>query len=318
MLRARRMSASLRGRECRDRARRGRARARCHEARCTARRIARRDRRPPRADADVRVVRVDRPAVAALADDETEVAEQAELVRDGGLPIPTRPRARDRASSRGGAPGYARLGVASACIASATWRAVSASMLAAATALDTVAHRRNDCMTRCSGDVRLRSAVSRYVSRVAIDPRVDIGTSTSKVADLERSLAFWNGVLGFEVTQRMGDRRSSCPPAGIPPHRAQHVGVEEWTVAARGTPVSSVAIRYPDWRELAGAAGASWLRIPLEAHLTTKISEAICAIRTERRVYHDRSARGRGGRRRGARDVQRPRPRGAAQEAGDG
>ena len=35
-----------------------------------------------------------------------------------------------------------------------------------------------------------------------IDPRVGIGHVHLKVADLDRALAFYHGVLGFEVTQR--------------------------------------------------------------------------------------------------------------------
>ena len=38
-----------------------------------------------------------------------------------------------------------------------------------------------------------------------LNPRVDIGHVHLKVADLERALAFYHGVLGFEITQRMGD-----------------------------------------------------------------------------------------------------------------
>ena len=37
-----------------------------------------------------------------------------------------------------------------------------------------------------------------------IDPRVDIGHVHLKVADLDRALAFYHGVLGFEIVQRMG------------------------------------------------------------------------------------------------------------------
>ena len=37
-----------------------------------------------------------------------------------------------------------------------------------------------------------------------IDPRVEIGHVHLKVADLERALDFYCGVLGFELTQRMG------------------------------------------------------------------------------------------------------------------
>jgi catechol 2,3-dioxygenase len=40
--------------------------------------------------------------------------------------------------------------------------------------------------------------------RPPIDPRVDIGHVHLKVADLERSIAFYGDVLGFEVTQRYG------------------------------------------------------------------------------------------------------------------
>ena len=43
----------------------------------------------------------------------------------------------------------------------------------------------------------------------AIDPRVDIGHVHLKVADIERALDFYVGVLGFELQQRMGDRRRS-------------------------------------------------------------------------------------------------------------
>ena len=44
-----------------------------------------------------------------------------------------------------------------------------------------------------------------------IDPQVRIGHVHLKVADLERSLRFYCGVLGFEITQRYGTRRRhSC------------------------------------------------------------------------------------------------------------
>ena len=38
----------------------------------------------------------------------------------------------------------------------------------------------------------------------AIDERVHIGHAHLKVSDLERSIAFYHGVLGFEITQRWG------------------------------------------------------------------------------------------------------------------
>lgn len=37
-------------------------------------------------------------------------------------------------------------------------------------------------------------------------PQTQIGHVHLKVADLERAIAFYHGVLGFEVTQRWGDQ----------------------------------------------------------------------------------------------------------------
>ena len=48
---------------------------------------------------------------------------------------------------------------------------------------------------------------------MSIDPRVDIGHVHLKVADIERALGFYVGVLGFELQQRMGDEAASSPPA---------------------------------------------------------------------------------------------------------
>ena len=39
----------------------------------------------------------------------------------------------------------------------------------------------------------------------SIDPRVDIGHVHLKVADLDRALDFYVGVLGFGLQQRIGD-----------------------------------------------------------------------------------------------------------------
>ena len=42
-----------------------------------------------------------------------------------------------------------------------------------------------------------------------------IGHVHLKVADLDRALGFYCGVLGFEVMQRKGTRQPSFPPAAI-------------------------------------------------------------------------------------------------------
>jgi len=49
----------------------------------------------------------------------------------------------------------------------------------------------------------------------AVDSRVRIGHVHLKVSDLERSLAFYCGVLGFELTQRWVKKRRLFLPATI-------------------------------------------------------------------------------------------------------
>jgi len=47
-----------------------------------------------------------------------------------------------------------------------------------------------------------------------IDARAQIGHVHLKVADLDRALAFYHGVLGFEVMQRMGDQPAFLSAGG--------------------------------------------------------------------------------------------------------
>ncbi len=79
------------------------------------------------------------------------------------------------------------------------------------------------------------------MSVTPIDPGVVVGHVHLKVADLERSIAFYSGVLGFEVMQRMGDGAAFRYPsraslgralkrlmeAGIPLEGAADHGVSE-------------------------------------------------------------------------------------------
>jgi catechol 2,3-dioxygenase len=88
-----------------------------------------------------------------------------------------------------------------------------------------------------------------------IDSRVDIGHVHLKVADLERAIAFYSGVLGFEVTQRMG-RQAAFLSAGGYHH---HIGLNTWESEGGSPPppgatgLYHVAIRYPDRATLADA-----------------------------------------------------------------
>jgi catechol 2,3-dioxygenase len=80
-----------------------------------------------------------------------------------------------------------------------------------------------------------------------IHPGVRIGHVHLKVADLERSLAFYRDVLGFEVTQRMG-RQAAFLSAGGYHH---HIGLNTWESAGGSPPppgstgLYHTAILYP-------------------------------------------------------------------------
>jgi len=59
---------------------------------------------------------------------------------------------------------------------------------------------------RRAGKLNFSDGRDQTVSNPPIDPRVDIGHVHLKVADIDRALAFYCGVLGFELQQRLGDQ----------------------------------------------------------------------------------------------------------------
>lgn len=80
-----------------------------------------------------------------------------------------------------------------------------------------------------------------------IDPRVDIGHVHLKVANLDRALAFYHGVLGFNVTARMGPSAAFLGAGGY----HHHIGLNTWE-SRNGSPPPAgttglyhAAIRYP-------------------------------------------------------------------------
>lgn len=88
-----------------------------------------------------------------------------------------------------------------------------------------------------------------------IDPGVDIGHVHLKVADLDRALAFYQGVLGFELTQRYGTQAAFLSAGGY----HHHIGLNTWESAGGAPPAPGTtglfhtAIRYPSRRSLADA-----------------------------------------------------------------
>lgn len=88
-----------------------------------------------------------------------------------------------------------------------------------------------------------------------IDPGTRIGHVHLKVADLDRALAFYCDVLGFQITQRLG-RHAAFVSAGSYHH---HIGLNTWH-SAGGTPppegstgLYHFAILYPARAALADA-----------------------------------------------------------------
>ena len=116
------------------------------------------------------------------------------------------------------------------------------------------------------------------MSTAAIDPRVDIGHVHLKVADLDRALAFYQGILGFEVTQKIGNSAAFLSAGGY----HHHLGLNTWeslggTPPAQGTTgLYHVAIRYPDRKTLANALKRlQEANIQLEGASDHGVSEAL-------------------------------------------
>ena len=112
----------------------------------------------------------------------------------------------------------------------------------------------------------------------AIHPEVRIGHVHLKVADLERALAFYRDVLGFELTQRHGDKAAFLSAGGY----HHHIGLNAWGSAGGKPPPSGstglyhLAIAYPTRAELADALRR--LRragIPLDGASDHGVSEAL-------------------------------------------
>jgi catechol 2,3-dioxygenase len=111
-----------------------------------------------------------------------------------------------------------------------------------------------------------------------IDPGVTIGHVHLKVADIERSLAFYCDVLGFELTQRYGPQAAFVAAGGY----HHHIGLNTWHSAGAPPPPRNttglyhVAIRYPTRAALADAlkrlAGAG---IQLDGASDHGVSEAL-------------------------------------------
>ncbi len=111
-----------------------------------------------------------------------------------------------------------------------------------------------------------------------ISPGARIGHVHLKVADLDRALAFYTGVLGFELMQRFGNQAAFISAGGY----HHHIGLNTWeskggTPPAPGTTgLYHVAIVYPSRADLAdGLRRLIAARIPLDGASDHGVSEAL-------------------------------------------
>src|SRR5687767_4811830 len=136
-------------------------------------------------------------------------------------------------------------------------------------------------------DAPLRSASGRsseldwnvsHNDRGTIDPQVRIGHVHLKVANLERALAFYCGVLGFELTQRHGPGAAFISAGGY----HHHIGLNTWESLGGSPPPAGttglyhLAILYPT-RGTLGSALQRVIdaRIPLDGAADHGVSEAL-------------------------------------------
>lgn len=111
-----------------------------------------------------------------------------------------------------------------------------------------------------------------------IDPGVRIGHVHLKVADLECSLAFYCGVLGFELIQRYGTQAAFISAGGY----HHHIGLNTWESKGGSPPppgttgLYHVAILYPTRAALADALyRLAQAGIPLQGASDHGVSEAL-------------------------------------------
>jgi catechol 2,3-dioxygenase len=111
-----------------------------------------------------------------------------------------------------------------------------------------------------------------------IDGGVRIGHVHLKVADLERALGFYCGVLGFELTQRYGTQAAFVSAGGY----HHHIGLNTWESHGGPPPppgttgLYHVAILYPSRPALADALSRVIAAgIPLDGASDHGVSEAL-------------------------------------------
>jgi catechol 2,3-dioxygenase len=127
-------------------------------------------------------------------------------------------------------------------------------------------------------DDRTKIADAPAAAAASIDSGVRIGHVHLKVADIDRALGFYCGVLGFELMQRFG-RDAAFVAAGGYHH---HIGLNTWESRGGSPPPSGatglyhLAILYPTRAALGDALRRLIeAKIPLEGASDHGVSEAL-------------------------------------------
>ena len=112
----------------------------------------------------------------------------------------------------------------------------------------------------------------------SVHPAARIGHVHLKVADLDRAIAFYSGVLGFEVQQSFGDQAAFLSAGGY----HHHIGLNTWESKGASPPppghtgLYHTAFLYPDRPALADAlARVIEAGIALDGAADHGVSEAL-------------------------------------------
>ena len=112
----------------------------------------------------------------------------------------------------------------------------------------------------------------------AIHPQARMGHVHLRVSNLDRALAFYHGVLGFEVTQRLGNSAAFLSAGGY----HHHIGLNTWESLGGSPPPAGttglyhLAILYPTRPTLADALHRLIAaKIPLDGASDHGVSEAL-------------------------------------------
>jgi catechol 2,3-dioxygenase len=127
-------------------------------------------------------------------------------------------------------------------------------------------------------DMQTKTAAAEQPVAAPIDSGVRIGHVHLKVADLDRALAFYCDVLGFQLMQRMGAQAAFISAGGY----HHHIGLNTWESGGGSPPppgstgLYHLAVLYPTRAALADALRRLIAAdIPLDGASDHGVSEAL-------------------------------------------